>query len=432
MEQATVVRPVEPSLQQDLLQRVTTAYLDSEAFHGCSVTQLQTELGLAIPTLREHLQAGIAAAQLTLVFGDLHPNPMIRALPDEPKGEQLRKLKTVPLDVACVYPSAARLEECVDPSRYEGRPFTLELARGKPQLAYQSFDLQVLERYRDNARYRYAASDIIGTIFSYGSVGENALQSERVLLKSFGFSHDPQGRRAVAVFLCYLARMPADDQQHWLSYRVDGEYRLNPDFYRTQITGDWPERLSIFDALLEEMHHVNTMAVLMGRKPLFGDVPRSLNKPSKLAFMLRPTQQEFHDFIVVLDKLLSDNINPNFFGDDLVQLARWLGVEVNEQWSGAQRLRLLEGWITNRFRAADPLPMQEMVATLREIQSLRYRPARDLDDVRFDSGLYQQQRALMKRAYTAVRVLRLVFENHPAVGEYQVSKYLNDGLIWTQ
>ena len=47
---------------------------------------------------------------------------------------------------------------------YEQEPFKYHLALGEPQLSYRSFDLCVLEFYRNDPRYLYRTSDICGLI----------------------------------------------------------------------------------------------------------------------------------------------------------------------------------------------------------------------------------------------------------------------------
>ena len=53
----------------------------------------------------------------------------------------------------------------------------------------------------------------------------------------------------------------------------------------------------------------------MGRPALFrNDFGRyAEERPIDFAFMVRPTLRELNAFVLTLDKLLSDNIDPKFF-----------------------------------------------------------------------------------------------------------------------
>lgn len=47
------------------------------------------------------------------------------------------------------------------------------------------------------------------------------------------------------------------------------------------------------------------------------DVPSESGGVRKFGFLVRPTHSEFNDFVLMLDKVMSDNINKEFFRDDV-------------------------------------------------------------------------------------------------------------------
>jgi hypothetical protein len=95
-----------------------------------------------------------------MVFGDAHPNPHIKAFDEDALDVQIEKLhNTDLLPQACVYPSHSHLKNSVEPATFQGRPFTLRLALGEPQLSYEPFDLSILEFYRNDPRYFYETDD---------------------------------------------------------------------------------------------------------------------------------------------------------------------------------------------------------------------------------------------------------------------------------
>lgn len=240
--------------------------------------------------VKEAMRLLIEKGLISLNFGDRHPNPHIKAFPAEEAEIQERKLEEASdLRHVCAYPTRCHLEKMVDPRDYPDEPFTRRLALGEPQLSLLAFDLSVLEIYRNDPRYYYTNDDISGTI----SVSDEYFESEempasdQVLLEHFGFAYDPGFNRAVAVYLRYLSRLSPEHQQIWQARLVKGEYELHPDYYLSSM-GHWPEHISIFDAFLEELHHINEMCKLMGKPPLFRNELK--DRPRSLSFLIRPAE----------------------------------------------------------------------------------------------------------------------------------------------
>ena len=199
------------TIRSDLLATITDHYLKSPDFNGLPVHALK------LPTrkLKTASAALLKEGKISINFGDIHPNPHIKAFEPEPIAEQQDKLKKFGLDGACFYPSPSHLQSIVKPSDYDGLPFTLRLARGEPQLEFLTFDLRVLETYRNDPRYRYVNDDIQGTISVSDSYSESAAMrdSDQVILQTFGFAYTEEMNRAVAVYLRYLADLSAGHQQ---------------------------------------------------------------------------------------------------------------------------------------------------------------------------------------------------------------------------
>jgi hypothetical protein len=176
--------------------------------------------------VRELVQNGF----VTIVFGDRHPNPHIVAFRPEPIVEQLDKLEKGGFGGVCLYPTRSHLETAIDTTEYEGKPYALSLALGEPQLDYRAFGLMVLETYRNDPRYIYTTDDVSGLISvagAYNTAGDMA-DSDQVLLQSFGFAYDNEMRRAVAVFLRYLADLSGEHQRIWQARELEGDFQLHP------------------------------------------------------------------------------------------------------------------------------------------------------------------------------------------------------------
>jgi hypothetical protein len=423
------------SKEQDILEEVTRFFVRSRDFNGFPVWQLVSKhKKTGLDGLKQIFRSLVQQDKISLVFGDIHLNPHINAFPDESHEVQLRKLDDTNLLMqACVYPSASHLKTLVDVSLYEGKPFTLRLALGEPQLAFESFDLRVLEDYRNDPRYSYTTDDIQGSI----SVSDKYYESnemhpsDQVLLQSFGFSYDSQLHRAVAVFLRYLSDLSPEHQQIWNARIVKGDYKLHPDYIKASM-GSWDLGVSIFDAFIGELHIINDMSKLMGRQPLFKQELDTGNKPREFSFLVRPTLRELNAFIHLLDKLLSDNLNKKFFGDDIPlerEETRKKDGKIIVREKGT--IQLLEEWLSLKVKVQEKEPLDQMLETFKEVRKLRQNPAHAINEDAFNQEYFQQQRELIKRVYRAARTIRLLFTNHPNVRGYKVPEWLQTSKIWT-
>jgi hypothetical protein len=215
-----------------IAKAVTKHYLSSGDFNGTSVEDVRA----TDARRREVVGHLIRSGAISIEFGDRHPNAFIKAYPAETRATQRKKLKAASLQYACLYPTPRHLRSVVKRSKYEGRPFNLELALGAGQLEYRAFDLAVLERYRNDPRYYYWTEDTHGRL--HIQMESEMPASDNVVLQTFGFGHDAGFRnRVVVAFLRYLAKMTPEHQQVWRTYQLKGKYLLHP-VYRDIVLGN--------------------------------------------------------------------------------------------------------------------------------------------------------------------------------------------------
>ena len=257
--------------------------------------------------------------------------------------------------------------------------------------------------------------------------------SDKALLESYGFSYDDDYNRAVAVFLCYLTDLSPEHQQIWKAKELQGNYKLHPDYYRNMIIGGWGEKVPICSAILKELYIINQMAKAMGRPPLFkvdyGEYGE--NRPKRFGFLIRPTLEEFNNFILLFDKMLSDNINQDFFQKEVsykIETERKDG-KIQVQQKG--KLQILDYWIRRFFITHDWQPWEESIATLRKIRKMRQKPAHIVNEDQFDQKYFKEQREIIIDVYSAIRTLRLMFANHPRVksAKIEIPDWLQEGKI---
>ena len=432
----------------DLLERITAQYLKSGHFNGLPIYALAQQeadekQGTDVPQLIAQMleppkqpteeavnavRGLVEGGQATVVFGDVHPNPHIRAFPDEPKNKTLAKLSGPNIGYACLYPTAQHLKTVINPGDYVGRPYALELALGGAQLEHRAFDMHVLEPYRNDPRFSYQTNDISGQI-CVKSEGSGLKESEEVYLR-FGFCYDDDDNCYVAVFRWDLFKLSPEAQQMWRMREVNETTNLHPDYFRNAIMGEFAQHYSMYEAFGRELRTINQIAAAIGRPNLFRH-DYVENRPRGFEALLRPTLEEFNDFVRLLDSMTSDNINQKFFQDD-VPLER--DVERKDGKVQVERkgsIQVLQEWIEARFRPKDKAPMDQMFATFREIRKLRNKPSHAPTENEFSTKIAADQRQLMKRAYGAVRLLRLILANHPGAETVKVDEHLIDGQIWT-
>lgn len=399
---------------EDIYTVVEEKYFSSGDFNGMPIYGLEGIFDINGRAFKASVRKGIEDDFLTARFDG---NPHIRGFSNIPKDKTLEGFDTseYPGHI-CLYPHEKMLANSEKLAAYSQSPYELELARGAGQLDYRTFDLSVLEYYRNDPRYSYDTDFIHGQIsitdeyFESDSVPEH----DQILFQTFGFAYDDDLNRYVAVFLRYLGNLSAEHQKVWAAKEVKGDIKLHPDYYASSILGSWGTRMSIFRAFTEELKVINEMSALIGKPSLFRN-SYDEETPKEFGFLLRPTQAEFNNFMLLLDKMMSDNINKKFFEDDV-------DLESEEERDDGKivvtpkgTIQILESWVNKYFHPADPTPIEDMMKTFRKVRQLRQRPAHKVNADSFDQELFKKQREIVVKAYDSVRTLRLILANHPRV-----------------
>ncbi|MEN5272165.1 hypothetical protein [Stenotrophomonas lactitubi] len=421
------------NIRLSIVEDALNKYFESGDFNGLPVRAIARKHGISAGELDPDLRALVQDEKIEIWFGNIHPNPHIKAFSWVTKEQQIEFLDSIGLsDDCCVYPSKKTLEKEPRVAGYLDRPYAHEIAKGAGQLDHRTFELSVLEFYRNDPRYYYQTDDINGSICIEDAFYESEEIQERdqVLLKTFGFAYDSEFNRFAASFIRYLADLSSEHQQIWKAKEVSGKHTLHPDYYRTNIIGDWGIKVSIFEAFTEELSIINEMCKLIGRPVLFRQTFAE-SRPKKFGFLLRPTLSEFNAFVLLLDQMLSDNINSGFFTDiDKEQEEERPDGKIVVRQKGT--IAMLEEWVNRNFRPHDPEPVEFLFKTLRRVRKLRQKPAHAINEDAFDQKYFKEQRSLVMDSYNAVRLIRLILSNHPAVRKSppEVSEYVRDGKIW--
>jgi hypothetical protein len=404
------------TVARSVLTVITDHYVCSGDFNGILADRLAGQLGLTKSSLLRILEQLLVCERIAIAFDRYQGNPHILRIPSPDTQHQLALVKSEALHTFCVYPSAKILTNHKDMGSFADKPFTRRLALGEAQLMPVFFDLSVLEAYYRDPRYHFQYGDMGGRIVITDKAYCSAEVDDRdkILLDTFGIGYDDCRNRVVIAYLRYLSILSPEHQQIWNAQVVSRRCQMNSDYERATLYGVRPKHHSAYRALLAEMEEINKLSNLINKPPLFHD-DFSTGRPPGLHPMLRPTSRNLHEFVHLLDKILSENVNRDFFRNDIP-------LEKEDQRSDGKiqvvtlgTLTLLGNWLSKRYRTVDGEDVSgEIVGPLKQIRKLRQGPAHEINQDKFDILLPKQQDKLLIDALQALQKLRLVLMSHPA------------------
>lgn len=414
-------------MKDRILDIVINNYVNSSDFNGILLKGISETIDVELDELIECVSQLVQEECISLTFESIFMNPFIKAFDDLPKEEQVKKLFSEKDTFICLYPTKQALTDISLPDKYNGCPFSIELFNGASQFKPIYFDYNVLEIYYNDPRYIISHSDYSGNISIEDGYYDEMTDDEHFSLQTFGIAHDDNGIRYIIVYLRYLKQLTKAQQIQWNMKRTKKDCRQNRD-YLLNTLGYWVENISMFKAFIMEEYHINRICELMGRPLLFREEFMN-NRPDNFTAIIRPTLKNYFDFVLTLDKMISDNINKKFFCND-IELTEEKEIEYGKfQVLNKGTLRLLEEWIKKYFKPKDPKPTLDMFSTFKRIRKERQKPAHKINTNLYDVEYFKKQNKLIIEAYTAMRTLRLIFINHPNATGYKIPKELYEGKV---
>jgi hypothetical protein len=367
--------------------------------------------------LVENRYCGLAESQVLKRLNQLTSNPLTtdelhsRLLTMQARGEVvIGRPETDPI----VFPRRPLLEPRDPVKENEVGIYAKQLRLGGSQIALRYFDRQVLDRYRQDPRYEFKELAVSGRISTPSNV-PNMLLKDRVYIR-FGRACHPNGTPAVATILFDLGELPKQHQQYWASYEIHEDCQPDADFIKQNFDAEPIQRISPPDALLSELQEINRICKLTGEPELFRETYES-HKLSRLGLITKPTAYEFRSFVNELDKLLSQNINKEFFKNKLA-LVDTKGVDKGT-------LMLLDEYLKSYGLTSSEV--SEICKPLGHVRNCRQIPAHKITEDEFDTDYWVQQNNLIIDVLKAIHLLRKVFEKHPSLKHkmYVPPKWLN-------
>ena len=432
---------------QRISHRVMEFFVSSDDFNGIPGTTLSEELDIDYQHLID-LVKEMVVGDLVSIQTDI--NPHIISLGHFPVDTQLQILEEARQNVTtqssimkgfvavtnshqfCVYLSPSQLTIHRNVSEFDQSPFTQRLALGGPQLQAQFFDIDVLDRYYRDPRFSFDFDDYSGRISYREDANHVSMvsESDQVFMQTFGIGHDSQGNRLAVVYLRYLHTLTPEHQVYWKSKERDRrECKMVKEYYDNTILGAWTFSHSIFSAFIHEQKALNDLALQIFGIPLFRNTYEEEKRPKEFTFFFIPTLENFNSFILLLDKMISDNLNKDFFKDDvdLFDFEDLGNGQVERKARGT--LRLLKEWLSKMFEFEQPDAVNIILRPLQETRKLRQRPAHLIHENVYDKTFLGKQKEHVESVYRSIRQLRHLFESHPDATGVKIPDWLNSGAI---
>lgn len=328
----------------------------------------------------------------------------------------------------CLYPSKSYLKEHRDVSDLIDSPYTKQLTLGEPQLEFHFFEIDVLERYYNDPRYRFDFDDYSGSISCETDENGNTILDEKdqTFLETFGLGFDENERRVAVVFTRYLKDLPSAHQLYWHTKEIFSDCKVLKEYYENAINGEFTNSISIFSAFIAELNCLYDITEFIFGISLLKTKFEGEKRPKEMTFFFLPTSKNYEYFVHLLDKMLSENINKKFF-DGKIEEYEFVPIEnnlVERKLKGT--LKMLEEWFGKNFKAQNKESFANIFKYLKEVRKERQHPAHCISKNTYDEKYIELQKEMIEKAYESVRALRIAFQNHPKAKSFEIPTYLDE------
>lgn len=423
---------------------VFSFFCKSSDFNGIALRNISERLGLdykdSIDRVKELVNDGVVSIQSStnphIIGFTHHATDSQLAILEQAKDIEVSKKTFGNIELVtenteypiCAYPSKEYLKENRDLSEFGYAKYTSALALAEPQLSFRFFETDVLERYSNDPRFDFEFHDFSGSIScKYDESGKAILREEdQIFLKSFGLGFDSNSNRLIAVILRDLGRLSSEHQVYWSTKEVPAsECKVLTDYYDNIIRGNWITARSVFYALIDEINAIYKLTLSIFGVPLFRKELDGDHRPKNFTFFFSPTTKNYYDFINLLDKYISENINKSFFEGKL-DLEERKPID-DDTFERIQKgtLRLLEEWLTAVFRYADDSIPKEIMKPLKKVRNERQSPAHKVIDNTYDPSLFSLQKEVMERCYLSLGSIRRNIQTHPKAKDVELDDSLD-------
>lgn len=396
-----------------ILKRIIEFYLESDEFNGIPHWQLHAEVGGNIEDINVLLEELLTEGEIVLSSGG---NLNYKQYDDISRHEQLQALKNWQYAPLIIYPSEERLRDIIKHD-YMDQPFTRAVSLGKPQLIPRFFEIEVLERYYQDPLFTVQNIDFWGAIREADPID----LADPGLLPSFGLAYRGSGERVLAVYLRLLSKMPAEHQQHWEEYHITEDCRIAYEYYQEAILGEQAEYRSIYEAFLAELRYINEMSMIMFNQRLFKNDHWD-ERPSQFRTIFRPARVNYIAFLRELGDLMLNNLNESFF-----KSVRLEGDKIIEPPGSI--IAVFDKWLKGSIQIKCQEDFDLIFDPFKKISQVLNQPEEQIMAMEYSRQVFDLQNEWMVESYNALKMIRLLFANHPAVKDFEIPDWLFLGKV---
>ncbi|MBN2570481.1 MAG: hypothetical protein JXA68_00015 [Ignavibacteriales bacterium] len=437
----------EKTCAEEIRDRIYDFFIKSNDFNGIPLRRISKEFNIGYEDSIDHIKKLVTENSVSIqsssnphIIGFQHyPVESQLKILDDAKGitEKIEKFGEIAFSVEnteypiCLYPSQNYIKANRDLSIYGTAEYTKQLALCEPQLSPKFFEIEVLERYSNDPRFDFDFKDYSGSISCKYDDNDKPIvrEEDQVFLKSFGLGFDSEGNRLAVVFLRYLKDLTSEHQLFWKSKEITGGCKILEEYYENAIKGNWTTSYSVFSAFIGELNCLTELSEHIFGVRLFNRSFEEDKRPKAFTFFFIPTLKNYNDFILLLDKMLSENINKDFFREniDLYELIPLMNNQVERKSKGT--LKLLEEWLLSTYNHPDSKIIKDLLKPLKNVRNERQNPAHKISEDNYDLKYIDMQMEMVNSCYSSIRALRTIFQQHPKAKDFGIPDWLGNGKI---
>ena len=410
--------------KNEILDEVVHKYLNSRDFNGLPVYSMKNYSEQLLCELIDEGQIEILS-QYDVI------NPHIKGFPITASKETQKKNVHSPSNYAVIYPTATSLQGV---EFDHSMPYSSLMRKGSPQFDVIYFNIEILERYVNNPKFQILDGGYRGSIYPRDEyIEDRSIEGEYIRDYGMAYINGDTFQRAIGVFVFDLAKLTPQKQMMWKGFELESQdgCTVNSGFVKNLILGEWVTEAWVFHAVIDEINVINDMCEAIGIPHMFNHTFSTdyYGMPEGYRNILLPTRKNYHDFVLVLEKMLVHNISYKAFvskGKNTKSIERY-----DEKNNEKGTLLMLQEWLCNNTTVPGDNIQNIIIAPLKQIRKIRQAPAHELSPNEYDIGYYTQQFELINSAYYALDGIRMLLAKNPATKDVNIPQYLIDGTVIT-
>jgi hypothetical protein len=405
--------------KENVLDEIIKHYIKSHDFNGLPVYNMKNyDYNILCELIDEGLIEVLSEKEVI--------NPHIKGFDFDIPVDRQKNNISMRTNYSVLYPTRKALESVhLDYTK----PYSVLMQKGEKHFKIIYFNIEILERYVNNPKFLIFDNGYRGNIYVKDKyIEDQTIEDEYIKDYGMAYIDGKHLERAVGVFVCDLAKLSSQKQMLWKGFELPNQKKckINTGFVDNLINGKWVMETWIFHALIEEMSVINEQCEHMGIPKLFNKTfgTHYSEMPEGFRNILLPTLKNYYDFVLVLEKITVHNISYKTFQKD----AAYIHSIDRKGESGKDKgsLVMLDEWFSKNIRTQENLA-DLIIKPLKNIRSIRQKPAHELISNEYDVTLHQKQFDLMNETYNAIRAIRLFFANHPLAKDVKVPDHLVSG-----